>query len=272
MSGDALEGLEVRTHSDTKHYKILRVSSKERVSGEPYDFLCNFGNDARLDRITEIHFMNASIPNVANNISATIGNNVFTYMGTVSGLNTVVFSDGFYSTSQVIARLESEINLAIAPSTISVQQNSITGKITFTVTGAETISYDNTGLNLTIGITEPIPAVGATSAQGLPALNGGTVIYVHSVDIANNVTYLSSDTGNVVDVNGAFTVPVNVPYGVYQTYQGEPETDRQVYGRNGKSLKQMRVLIRGNGGRLLTEITDNFEVVLVFKVFWNSGD
>jgi hypothetical protein len=272
MSGDALEGLLTVGHSDNKNYKILRVSSKERVSGEPYNFLCNFGNDTRLDRVTEIHFMNASIPNVANNISSAIGNNVFTYTGTISGLNTVVFEDGFYSTSQVIARLESEINISIAPSTVSVQQSSTTGKLTFTVTGAETIAYDNTGLNLTVGITEPIPATAIALAQGLPALNGGTVIYIHSVDIANNITYLSSDTGNVVDVNGAFTVPVDVPYGVYQTYQGEPETDRQVYGRNGKSLKQMRILIRGNGGRLLTEITDNFEVVLVFKVFWNPGD
>lgn len=272
MSGDALEGLEIRSHSDTSRYKILRVSSKERVSGEPYNFLCNFGNDTRLDRITEVHFMNASIPNLANNISLAIGNNTFTYTGTVSGAQQVVFTDGFYTTQQVITRLESEINLAIAPSTISVQQNAVTGKITFTVTGAETIAYDNTGLNLTIGITEPIPAVGATSAQAIPALNGGTVIYVHGVELANNITYLSSDTGNITDVNGAFTVPVDVPYGVYQTYQGEPETDRQVYGRNGKSLKQMRVVLRGNGGRLLTEITDNFETVLVFKVFWNSGN
>jgi len=270
--GDALDGLEVRNHSDTSQYKILRVSSKERVTGEPYDFLVNFGNDTRLDRITELHLMNASIPNVANNISVAIGNNTFTYTGTVSGLNTVVFTDGFYTTDQVIARLQSEMNLSIAPSTIAVTQNAFTGKITFTVTGAETISYDNTGLNLTLGITEVIPAVGATSAQGIPALNGGTIIYIHGVEMANNATYLSSDTGNITDVNGAFTIPINVPYGLYQTYKGEPELDRQVYGRNGKSLKQMRIILRGNGGRLLTEITDNFESVLVFKAFWNAGD
>jgi len=272
MSGDALEGLEVRTHSDTKNYKILRVSSKERVSGEPYNFLCNFGNDTRLDRITEVHFMNASIPNLANNVSLAIGNNTFTYTGTIAGAQQVVIQDGFYSTSQILTAIQAQMNIDIAPSTVAITQDATSGKISWVVTGAETIAYDNTGLNLTLGITQPIPATAAATAQGLPALNGGTVIYIHGVELANNITYLSSDTGNILDVNGAFTVPVNVPYGVYQTYQGEPETDRQVYGRNGKSLKQMRIVLRGNGGRLLTEITDNFETVLVFKVFWNSGN
>lgn len=268
--GDALEGFEVRNHSDTSQYKIFRVSSRERVNGEPYNFLVNFGNDTRLDRITEIHLMNASVANIANNISAAVGNNTFTYTGTVSGLQTVVFPDGYYTTTQVIAILQTEMNIAIAPSTIAVTQNA--GKVIFTVTGAETIEYTNTGLNFTIGITDAIPATGVATAQGIPALNGGTVVYIHGVQLANNNTYLSSNTGNITDVNGAFTIPINVPYGVYQTYKGEPELDRQVYGRNGKSLKQMQVILRGNGGRLLTEMTDNFETILVFKVFWNSGN
>lgn len=271
-NGDALDGLEVRSHSDTKSYKFLRVSSKERLTGTPSNFTVGFGNADILDRCTEVHLMACSIPNVGNNISAAIGNNAFTFTGSISGPGTVLFTDGFYSLNQVIARLESEINLVIAPSTISITQNQFTKKIVFAITGAETIQYDATGLNNTLGFTEPIGPVSSISAQGLPTLNGSTVMYIHSSDMANNTTYLSSDTGGIIDVNGAFTIPVNVPYGSYQDYVANENLDRQVYGRNGKSLKNIRFTIRTNGGRELTEISDNFEVIIVLKLFWHTSD
>lgn len=269
MSGNQFSGTLIREHDDTERFRFFRVSSKERITGEPYDFDVNFGNLSELANVGEIHLMQASIPNIMNNVSVAIGNNAFTYTGTISGPQTVLFTDGFYSTNQIIARLQSEINLAIAPSTIAIAQNAITGKITFTITGAETIQYDNTGLNFTIGITETIPAVGAVSAQALPTLNGSTVFYVHSQDISTNKTLLNSLDGDINDVNGAFTIPVNVPYGVYQSYIGNERLDRVVYGRDGRHLKNFKITLRTNQGRLCTELTDNFEMVLVFKVIYN---
>lgn len=267
--GNSFSGQLVRQHDDNERYTFLRISSKERTNGQPYNFVADLGNDVKLDNITEIHLMHASLPNIMNNVSVVLGNNEFTYTGTISGPQTILFTDGFYTTSQIIARLQSEINLAIAPSTIAVAQNAITGKITFTITGAETIQYDNTGLNFTIGITEPIPAVGAVSAQALPTLNGSTLFYVHSTEMSNNNTLLISDGSNIEDVNGAFTIPISVPFGVYQNYVGNENLDRIVFGRTGRSLRKFRIVIRTNGGRLATEITDNFEVVLVLKVLYN---
>ena len=268
MSGDALEGLLTVGHSDNKRYKILRLSSKERVSGTAYDFVCNFGNDGRLDNCQEVHLMNVSVPNIAYNISAGNGNNSFDFTAGISGPQSILFTDGFYSTSQVIDRLESEINLAIAPASVVITQNEFTKRLVFTVTGDTIDVNGGSGLALTMGFTEQTGAFISLMAPSLPSLNGGTVIYIHSEDLANNITYLNSTTGNIVDVNGSFTVPVNVPFGAYQTYQGNEETDRQVYGRVGKSLKRIRITLRGNGGRLLTELSDSFETVIVLKVFW----
>jgi len=267
--GNSFGGQLVRQHDDNERYTFLRISSKERTSGNPYDFDARFGNDIKLDNITEIHLMQASIPNIGNNVSADIGNNVFTYTGTVSGPQQVVFTDAFYTTTQIINRLESEINLAIAPSTISVAQNATTGKITFTVTGAETITYSNTGLNFTLGFTESIGPIGAVSAQALPTLNGSTLFYIHSTNMSNNNTLLLSAGSNIEDVNGAFTIPISVPFGVYQNYTGNENLDRIVFGKTGRSLRSMRITLRTNGGRLFTELTDNFEMVLVLKVMYN---
>lgn len=267
MSGDNLPGLEIRNHTDTKAYKDIRISSKERYDGEPYNFTVNLGNASELDRVVEMHLLSASIPNIANNISAALENSTFTATSTAYGPISVLFTDGFYTTDQVIARLQSEINIAIAPDTISITQNQITKKLVFTLSGG-TMAYDSTGLNRTLGIVEDIAAVGSTSAQAIPALNGSTVFYVHSQDLANNKTYLNTN-GNIRDVNGAFTIPIDVPFGLYQTYE-PTEMDRHVYGRFGKSLKNFKFIIRTNGGRLYTELTDNFDVVLTLRLYWHT--
>lgn len=267
MSGNQFSGTLIREHDDTERFRFFRVSSKERLNGEPYDFSVNFGNLSELANVGEIHLMHASIPNIMNNVSASIGNNAFTFTGTISGPQTILFADGFYTTNQIITRLQSEINLAIAPSTIAITQE--LGKITFTITGAETILYNDTGLNFTIGITEPIPASAVASAQSLPTLNGSTMFYIHSQDISTNKTLLNSSNGDINDVNGAFTIPINVPYGVYQDYVGNERLDRIVYGRDGRNIKSFKITLRTNEGRICDELTDNFEMVLVFKVIYN---
>jgi hypothetical protein len=267
MSGDNLSGLEIRNHTDTKAYKDIRVSSKDRFEGTPYDFTANLGNASELDRIVEMHLLAVSIPNIAYNVSAALGNNAFTSTSSVDGPISVLFADGFYTTDQIIARLESEINLVLTTATITIAQNAFNKKLSFTLSSG-TMSYDSTGLNNTIGITEPIPLVGATSAQALPALNGSTMFYIHSQDLATNKTYLLTD-GNIRDVNGAFSIPVDVPFGVYQEYQ-PTELDRHVYGRFGKSLKNFKIVIRTNEGRLYTELTDNFDVVLTLRLYWHT--
>jgi hypothetical protein len=268
MSGNQFSGTLIREHDDTENFRFLRVSSKERVVGVPYDFEVSFGNLPELANVGEIHLINASVPNIMNNVSASIGNNTFTYTGTLAGPQQVIFTDGYYTTTEIINRLESEINLSIAPSTITVAQNATTGKLTFTVAG-ENITYDNTGLNFTVGFTAPIGPIGAVSAQALPSLNGSTMFYIHSQDISNNKTLINSGNGDINDINGAFSIPINVPYGVYQYYQGTERLDRIVYGRQGRHIKNFKITLRTNGGRLCTELTDNFEMVLVFKVIYN---
>ena len=268
MSGDSLAGLEIRNHTDTKAYKDIRISSKDRLSGEPYNFNINLGNASDLDRVVEIHLISASIPNICYNISSANGNNIFSFTGTISGVQQIVIDDGFYTTSQIMTILKNEIDLVIAPSTITIEQSEFTKKITFTVIGADTLLYPNTGLNKTIGILNQIGPLGTATAQGLPALNGSTMFYIHSQDISPNKTYLNSNNG-IRDVNGGFTIPIDVPFGFYQEYH-PTDLDRQVYGRFGKSLKNFAITLRTNGGRLVTELTDNFEMVLTIRFYWHT--
>ena len=273
MSGDNLAGLQVIQHDDTKNYKFYRISSKERVSGTPYDFKINIGNDTTLDRITEIHLISVSVPNVFPNISSNIGNNNFVATATIAGAINFTVPTGFYTTAKLMAELQTQINAVIGPSTIAITQNSITDKIEYVITGAETIDFLSSAsgnpMAPYIGILSDSGATGSYVSDATPALNGETMVYIHSSTLARNSTYLSSNTGTLIDVNGAFTIPINVAYGAYQTYQAT-ELDRQVYGRFGTSIRNFNIVLRGNGGRLLTEITDNYETVITIKVFWHT--
>jgi hypothetical protein len=271
-TGDRLEGTLVSQHDDTKAYKFFRISSKERISGTPYNFEANFGNDPRLDRITEVHLISASIPNVFPSISAAKGNQTFQATGTVAGAINIVVPDGFWTTANLISYLETEINTVIAPSTVAITQDVNTQKLTFTITGAETIVYlsEGSGSSLApyIGILADSAPLAAYTTDTPPALNGETMFYIHSADMSQNSTYLSQASGNILDVNGFVSIPVTVPFGAYQNYQPTEALDRAVYGRAGRSLRSVRITLRGNGGRLLSELTDNYEMVLVVKCMY----
>jgi hypothetical protein len=269
-NGDRLEGLPVILHGDTKKFKYFRASSKERSSGTASSFNMLFGNDPLFDQVQEIHLISASVLNCADNVSQSKGNSTFTSVATIAGNINFQVPDGFYTTVQLMAEIQSQINAIIAPSTIAITQNPITNKITFTITGAETIDFQASPTNPmggTIGILADSGATAAFTTQGYPSLNGDSVFYIHSQEIARNVTYIGGN-GNVRDVNGMAMIPITVGYGLYQNYQ-PIEEDRIVYGRTGIQLKGFNITIRGNGGRELVELQNgDAETVLTFKMFY----
>lgn len=276
MASNELEGTLVRTHSDTRRFKYLRISNQERISGTPYDFECAFGTDVILDHIIDLHLHSVSIPNVAYNISAAIGNNNFRAIFTIAGPQLIIFPDGFYSTAQVIARLTTYINAFIAPSTMAITQDPITNLLTFTITGAETMQMLSSASGSTIASTlgiyaDSLAGIGVFITSSIPNLRGASYYFIHSLELGANITYLISQNGQTQDVNGMFSIPVDVAYGVNQTYQADNENDQIVFGRSAYSLRRFRITLRTNHGRLLTELPDNAEVVIVLKVFWSQG-
>ena len=265
--GDRLEGQLVTQHDDTKAYRFFRISSNERTTGTPSNFTVSFGNDPRLDRITEVHVIAASIPNVFPNISAAKGNSTFTATATIAGPVSFVVPDGFWTTANLMTYIQAQINAIIAPSTIAVTQDANTQKITFTITGAETMIFGQGTIAQALGILSPSAPLGVYTADVTPNLTGETVFYIHSSELAQNSTYLNQEGGRIIDVNGFLTIPVTVPWKAHQFYQPTENLDRAVYGRSGKSLRGLNITLRGNGGRLLN-LPENYEMVIVVKAMF----
>lgn len=275
MSSNELEGSDVVLFNQSRRFRELRIASNERTNGDPYNFLASFGNDIRMDHIVGLELQAITIPNIADNVSSAIGNDVFTMTFGIAGNFTTTLAPGFYNTSQLITQLMTDINLFIGPSVMTITQDLITNRLRFEITaGPETFTTElpATGnlLAPTLGMTTVVGPTTIAALDALPNLRGSTVFFIHSLELGQNDTYLLATSGDVNDVNGIFTVPVNVPYGAMQTYR-PVDQDRIIFGRLGVSARNFQVTIRTDNGRLYTELTDNQPFIMVFKVYWSKG-
>ncbi len=271
-AGNKLEGQTVHKYDETIRTKYLRISNQERLSGNANSFNVAFGNDPRLDNVCSARVVSATIPNTGYNISNEIGNRRIIINFGVSGVYDTTIPEGFYNINQLITYLTADINAFIAPFTIMITQDAVTQRLTFTVSVGETLqivggpSYpyaNNSTLAPYLGATDLLlgPATSVT-VPSLPNLRGDTMFFVHCNQIALNSTYLNSGM-NIQDVNGLISIPVDVPWGVSQTYLGQ-DYDRIIYGMNCKPLKELNFTLRRNHGRDL-DLDPNEEVVIVLK-------
>lgn len=275
FDGNDLPGTRVTLHDDVVTYKFLRVSSNEILSGTSTAFQVNFGNDVKLTKTMEVHLLSAVIPNVNPNISAYRGNSTFTMTFAVGGTMTVTLPDGQYNITQVLDYLSTgfsaimvngPIVFSISPTTNLVTWNIPGGLNQAQITGLQASSPS---LNWTLGFTQSTGAFATTAtAASIPNLTGDTIFYIHSAILGNNQTYLNSNSGNINDVNGWVAIPVTVPFGYSQTFEGSELDGRVVLGSVGKPTNQFDITIRTNGGLLLPPFPPNFEMILTLKLYY----
>ena len=269
-------GFKTTRFEDTTRYKFIRVSNQERSTGTPSAFSVNLGNDPVLDRCVMLEPVSVSIPNLSYIISAAKGNNRFHILFLPATDASFTVPDGNYSTANLIAL----INLIVPPSgTLVASQNAATGLITITATTSPFVllgssTFPNTsGMNSYLGFTSPSPPGGTLvwTADSIPSLQGDTVFYLHSPTLSLNMTYLDTfaSQGQLFDVNSFLMIPISVPHGTYQTYEGQ-EHDKIVFGRKGRSIRNFDIVLRANHGRLL-DLTENQEFVITFKMFYDGN-
>jgi len=267
-------GFKTTKFDDTTRYKFIRISNQERSQGTPSAFSVNLGNDPILDRCVMLEVASVSIPNTGYNISAAKGNNEFSMTFLPNTVATFTVPDGFYTTAQLVA----SINLITPPvGTFAATQNAQTGRIELVASASPFVvpgspSFPNTtSLNSYLGFTADSPGGGSLFwlAQSIPSLQGDTVFYLHSPTLALNITYLDTyaTQGQLFDVNSFLMIPIDVPYGEYQSYVGA-DHDKIVFGRKGRSVRNFDIVLRTNHGRLL-ELSENQECVITLKMFYD---
>lgn len=266
-TGNELHGTKILNNDESVRFKYLRISSKEiNAGGNPYDFTVSFLNDANLDRCMFLTPVACVCPNVANNISAAIGNNTFRI--TCTGTAVVyVAPDGFYSLSDLLANIVVYIN-SIKGSGYCVS-SIVNNRAVLTTTVGNTliITYIGNPMAGALGFLTDVLGV-SVSASSVPSLSGATILYIHSSTVANNATYLNNSNGGAADVNGFLTLPMVKGFGVIESTMFESGNNQKlILGCEGVPIKQLKFTLRVNGGRLYTELTPNLEFILVLKAF-----
>ena len=264
--GNQLPGELMRMNAESLRFKYFRISSKEIFSPDtPYNFTFNCGNDSTVDRCMFIQPISCIFPNLANNISTAIGNSTFNLIcnGVV---RTTVIPDGYYSVSNLTSLIQTNINTIVGVGYLTI--TTVNNRLTWTASGGGTLAltFLNNPMASTLGFNSDILASPSFTSPDVPSLTGMSVLYIHSQTMANNVTYLNTNTNNVTDVNGFITVGVNTAYGGQQITTFN-ETQKIVLGCAGMPVRQLRITLRTNGGRLYTELSKNQEFIFVVKLF-----
>ena len=86
-SANQLEGILQRSNTESNRMKIIRISSKEINTGVPYSFSIELGNNSSLDGCILVQPICAVVPNIANNISTQLNNNIMPVWHDESSLN-----------------------------------------------------------------------------------------------------------------------------------------------------------------------------------------
>jgi hypothetical protein len=177
-----------------KDSRLLRISSKDRSqeSKSKYNIVFNT-NDNDLHQIKRITLKSAVIPNTQYNINKY--NNVLYLPNTRTEQTLFEITPGQYTTNEFITTLTTVVNAALGGSSLAIVQNSITNKLTLTLSGG-TMDIFNKSMNsmaTVLGIDNNALEVAEYECDGLPNLSGLNHIYLSSQTLSGNAQMISHD-------------------------------------------------------------------------------
>lgn len=246
-------------------HKFVRINNKNRIRGTPSNFTVDMSNDIDLHLCSAMWLQTVTLPHVFYNIDTHNNVLIFEY----NGLKTVTVTPGFYTATQLMSALKIEIDLLIAPDTVTITLDNLTSKITFLFTNPVAQMFSVTGnpgstMSPYLGITQDSVANIATfTAQSIPDLSGPQIVYLHSKEINLSNTMLSINR----NVSAFASIPITVPYLsniVYESYGSEIDL---INLQGQKDITNIGIKLRSSDGRIL-ELGDNHEMIIVLKVFY----
>jgi hypothetical protein len=233
--------------------KLIRISSKDRVSGTNTNFVCSLGyEDLAVHRVRKATLVSCIFNNNEYNVNG--NNNTLTYEINGAPL-TLVVPEGQYSTSTLIAYIQAQQPLFTA-----ITQDTTNYKLSFTT--ATTCQIFSSGLGEYIGFTEDSTTAITITADNIPNLNGLDAVLIKSDKLAN---------GNMLDSkqneDSVFAVvPVDVSFGLQNVYHdtGLSESSHTTFAP--RNLSSIDIELTNQRGE---PVDIQGEVVLVLKAYYD---
>lgn len=253
------------------NFQYIRITNKNRTTGTPSNFTYSLTNNTFLHGVSAVWIQAVTFPNVFYNVN-THNNKLKLDYNAIQMELTV--TPGFYSAASILSELETQINAAITPETVTITIDSITGLINFLFfsSGAQIYSTDT---EPTLSTLAPVLGIYTTTASGLmsytadgiPSLQGEQMVYLHSKQINLGNTSIATDANNNRQVSTFCSIPVTVPFLNVVHYESFGADTDLIEMDGNRDIASLSIKLRSVDGRIL-ELGDNHELTIVLKCFY----
>lgn len=255
---------------------LVNINSKNRIVDSSPTSNFSVAIDASfVQRVSAIRIKNVSFCNCVYNINKY--NNKFVYEDSI-GVNTILLEPGQYSLNQLLSSLQALLLVQPNPITISFSINSITKKISATV--SPNISFfDYNGslhniLGISLGIVGDSGLVSSLTFQSFPDISGLNVLNIISEK-------LSSDSGYIKEkkyIDGApafqqsylngfvYSIPVQSSFGYDEIFENQDINDIIQY-KTAKNLSTIDIKCVDTQNRELD--LNGTDINIVLEVFYD---
>ena len=252
--------------------KFIRISSNERMAGGRCNtFSVNFGGNTSYDlsNVTAIRFKYVSFANSEYNVNSK--NNVLGFSHSIVGGSFITLDVGQYTLNDLITQLGEKLGGAIG-SAVTVAVHPLKKNLEIAIPSGQTLILFQNGEGGTtcgdlIGLCQTTTSASAEIALDcMPNLGGLNILHLHSKQISDGKTLISTNDNDIGRVNGFLSIPITVPFSATEGWKSN-DTDIIYYDGTGISLQQIDISLRDGDGRLV-ECSDNYVTEIGLEVFY----
>lgn len=213
---------------DFYKYKLLKVSSDDkRLSSETNaSFSVDISKISHksTEKAIGCALIEASFENFFYNVRTGI-NDVFSFQEASQSRTNITFTEGYYSATNLITKLTTDINMALTIGSVVVSQNSISKKLQFVFAGVTAqIIVDNTSnLSDMLGFTLTTGYGNTLTGNSIPRFFGLTHAYLECKELAPSHLF-DAKNSNPRDVLSV--IPMTAGFGSVNYFSNPVQNDR----------------------------------------------
>lgn len=240
-------------YSDIEHTGIsklitIRSKDKEKTAMTHTNFRVDLGSASQVHEVKRVSLRACKFPNTYYNVNSYC--NVLIVIGTSAGTQTLTITEGFYTTTELLAAIKTAYDTAFSPSVITFTQDTNTNIISWSIT-SDTIQFIDVNTNA-LSTLAPKIGVTATAAVGSsgtfdmsPSLFGLTTAFLKSRELsAANSVSSEQVFGNTLAV-----IPVNVAWGSMNIYEPQDHELTAIKFKTPKDIRFIDLILTDDEGR-----------------------
>lgn len=230
-------------------------------------YKANLNNTQNMEVATRVVPIRFNMTHTFYNVNA--DTNTFTFTHSVAGALSVQVVEGQYNTAQLMTDLATAINAVITPDVVTITENLLTNKVTFSLATGTAIWNANDSsptpspLSHLLGIATQSADLALFTGQDQVDLGGLKNVHITSSTLAPFNGVSNRDKGHIE--NTLLVVPVKVDYGAELFYESFDDEVDSINHLDGKNIQHIDIQLRDENDNVLD--IGSHEAYLLLKVY-----